>query len=486
MEAIWKENITLKKREQAVGCFEREIVVIGGGMTGLLTALELKRAGKKVVVLEAGRIAGGQTGHTTAKITSQHGLCYDRLFHRVGADEARCYWEANRAAIDEYRHLVEEYNIDCDFKCLSSYLYTTGDDSVLRNEEQALRSLGIPMKIVKSTELPFEVTRAICFEHQAQFHPLKWIAGFAGELEIYEESPVRRLEQVTCEPDEGQENAGQNGRIQTRVYTDRACVTAQAIVIATHYPVWNLPGFYFLRQHQERSYVVALEGCRELQGMYYSADVGGFSLRSAGPYLLLGGASHRTGKQRGEEYEILRKAAKAYFPKARIVGQWAAQDCMPHDGLPFIGRYSLCKKNWYVATGYHKWGMSFSMVAALLLTDYITGKENTWAELFSPQRLLVKAGIGNFLADVGESVVGLTAGWCWPGTKVVHRKQDESPNRQLESAKEQRMCLRCTHLGCKLNWNEEEASWDCPCHGSRYDENGILLDEPAQENLRRL
>lgn len=193
MEAIWKENITLKKREQAVGCFEREIVVIGGGMTGLLTALELKRAGKKVVVLEAGRIAGGQTGHTTAKITSQHGLCYDRLFHRVGADEARCYWEANHAAIDEYRHLVEEYNIDCDFKCLSSYLYTTGDDSVLRNEEQALRSLGIPMKIVKSTELPFEVTRAICFEHQAQFHPLKWIAGFAGELEIYEESPVRRL-----------------------------------------------------------------------------------------------------------------------------------------------------------------------------------------------------------------------------------------------------------------------------------------------------
>lgn len=451
MKSLWEETVQIPKRQTAEGLYEREVVVIGAGITGILTAWQLQRAGKQVAILEAGRIAGGQTGRTTAKITSQHGLLYSRLAGNMGYTYARLYAEANQQAIEEYERIISEKGIDCDFQRMPSYLYSAENEELLQKEAETAAALGILAEFVKTAELPFRIAGAVRFANQAQFHPLKFILALAGELEIFENSPVKSVEGA-------------------QVCTDKAMFMANQVVFATHYPIRDVPGFYFLRQHQERSYVVALKGCRPMQGMYASADAGGLSLRSAGDVLLLGGNSHRTGKNRqGGAYGSLKAAAYKYFPGAEVLACWSAQDCMPHDEVPFIGRYALNRKNWYVATGYQKWGMTSAMTAALLLADMITEKENAYGKLFTPQRIRPRAARANFWTDVRESVKGLMEGAFHP--------MDSS------GKKEEKICARCTHLGCKLTWNPDEKSWDCPCHGSRFHEDGRLLDEPAQKDL---
>ena len=475
MKSIWEKEVELSAtdRKSRMDCVSgrygeggirtkepdavrKDIIVIGAGMTGLLTAYFLQSRGRKVTVLEAGQIAGGQTGRTTAKITSQHGMFYSKLIQNVGMERALLYAKANEEAIREYAQMIWRYKISCDFERLPSYLYFMQGDTVGQLQKEAVEAvrLGLPAHFVERLDLPFETCGAVCFDNQAQFHPLKFLKVIAHELEIYEHTPVRKV-RGNC------------------VYTSKGMLTANKIVFATHYPIADVPGFYFLRQHQERSYVVALEGCKKLGGMYYTEDTNGLSLRSHGDILLLGGSSHRTGKNvGGGAYDTLRAAATKYFPEGREVAHWSAQDCMPHDGIPFIGQYAWGKQDWYVATGYKKWGMSTSMIAAKLLADKITGVENPYERLFAPQRCLLKAGCGNFLLDAGESVKGLAGGWL---TKRGGKDWNHV-NGELHPP-------RCSHLGCELKWNPDEKSWDCPCHGSRYDEDGGKLDEPTRKDL---
>lgn len=448
MNSLWNAETEIERRAAAVGYYERDVVVIGAGMTGILTAWYLQKAGRRVAVLEAGRIACGQTGRTTAKITAQHGMIYSTLAEKVGEKCAGLYAEANRKALEEYRRIIAENDIDCDLQNLPAYLYSTDNPELLKREAEAACAAGIPAKLVPGVELPFDTVGAVCFEDQAQFHPLKFIKRLAEDLEIFENSSVQMVK----------------GK---RVFTNQAEFLAGKIVFATHYPIRNVPGFYFLRQHQERSYVVALAGCKPLSGMYISADEDGLSLRSVGDILLLGGNAHRTGENRsGGAYGSLRGAACKHFPMGRVIAQWSAQDCMPHDQIPFIGKYSVFRRDWYVATGYQKWGMTTSMIAALLLTDMITGVKNPWTKLFSPRRLHIYAGFRNFVEDIIVSVHGLYMGWFHPET--------EQPKPAF---------ARCTHMGCKLHWNPDEKSWDCPCHGSRYDADGVRLDEPARKDM---
>ncbi|MCM1056932.1 MAG: FAD-dependent oxidoreductase [Firmicutes bacterium] len=452
MESLWESTTRIPGRKPAEGLYERDVVVIGAGMTGILTAWQLQKAGKRVAVLEAGRIGAGQTGRTTAKITSQHGMIYSRLLREIGQRKARLYAEANQKAIEAYEHIIKENGIDCDFERLPAYLYSTLDRTGLCAEAAAASALGIDAHEAEIRELPFTAVGAVCFENQAQFHPLKFIRALAAKLEIYENSPARSIgSQIVC--------------------TDRARFLTKSVVLATHYPLRDVPGFYFLRQHQERSYVVALKDCEPLHGIYYSVDAAGLSLRSAGDVLLLGGNAHRTGESRkGGGYGSLKAAACKFYPQAEIVHMWAAQDCMPHDGVPLIGRYSRWHPNWYVATGYGKWGMTSAMAAALLLTDMITGKRNPWESLFAPGRIRPEAGRDKFRTDVKVSVNGL-----WKGA---------TRSRERCRCGEGEFQARCTHMGCKLIWNPHEKSWECPCHGSRFDGAGRILDGPAQRPLK--
>ncbi|MBO5209351.1 MAG: FAD-dependent oxidoreductase [Lachnospiraceae bacterium] len=428
---------------------KREIIVIGAGMAGLLIAYYLKKQGKDVLVLEANAVASGQTGRTTAKITSQHALKYHKLMQSMDVKKAMLYARANEEAIAEYERLIREEKIECRFKRVPAYLYTSQNPGLLKQEAEAASLLGIDAFFTTETELPFEVTGAVCFRNQAQFSPMEFVKYIAAKLEIMEHTKVIRIR-------------------GNRLITESGEFLAEKIIMATHYPIRNVPGFYFMREHQERSCVLELASCDKtvgsypLEGMYYGIDSDGLSFRQAGENLLLGGGSYRTGENEyGGTYEKLVQAAKQYFPECKEVSRWSAQDCMPHDGIPFIGRFSVFTPNLYVATGFQKWGMTTSMVAAMLLRDMICGIENPYAKLFAPQRFLIRAATGNFLKDVGMSVKGLVKGF-------FHKKAP-----------------RCAHMGCELVWNPDEQSYDCPCHGSRYDADGKLLDNPSVHDLQR-
>ncbi|MGN0166088.1 MAG: FAD-dependent oxidoreductase [Lachnospiraceae bacterium] len=484
MESVWRKqipNITAQKETMSggtsglPGILHFDVIVIGTGMSGLLTAYYLQKEGLKVMVLEAKTIASGQTEKTTAKVTSQHDLKYHKLIKTVGVKKAWMYARANEEAIREYERLIREEEIPCDWKRVPAYLYSTRNDEPLKKEAEAALRLGIKARFTRETELPFSVEGALCFPNQAQFSPLAFLKHIAGQLMVLENTKVLDI----------------NGH---KVKTEKGIFSAEHIVAATHYPLLNLPGFYFLRQHQERSYVLALSGCKHFEGMYYGIEKNGLSFRQAGEYLLLGGGGHRTGEnQQGGAYDLLLGDARRYFPHCREAARWSAQDCMPHDGIPFIGKYSVFTPQLYVITGFQKWGMTSSMVAAILLRDMICGTDNPYEPLFTPQRMNFRGGFPNLVHDVGISVKGLwkgafhcpkETGASLPkghgGIVTVNRKRyacyrDEQGMLHCISA-------RCPHMGCELSWNPDEKTWDCPCHGSRFDADGNLLDNPAKKD----
>ena len=502
--SVWSESAGSAARPPLEGELSVDAAVIGGGLAGILTAHFLSRTGLRVAVLERGRIGGGQTSGTTAKITSQHGLIYHRLIEQFGEETARGYAAANQQAIGEYAALIEELHIDCDFRRRPAFLYTTENPALLAREHEAAARLGIASSLVTETGLPFPVAAALRFEAQACFHPLKFLYAVAEPLEIYERTAVLRVE-------------------DDRVLTSRGTVTAKHIFFCCHYPFQNVPGYYFMRMHQERSYVIALApeknggasggskpgssasenpepespaaGGGIPEGMYLGIDPDGLSFRPSGDMLLLGGGSHRTGENRaGGRFAKLRQAAADYYPSLREIAAWSAQDCITLDSIPYIGRFSSSTPNWYVATGFGKWGMTSSMAAALLLTGLIRDGAHPWEPVFSPQRFSLSAS-GKTLAqemlhaakDLSRRVFSPPRGEVDALPKghggVVELDGEKCGVYKDENGELFVVSIRCPHLGCQLEWNPDEKSWDCPCHGSRFDYRGRLLDEPAQQGI---
>ncbi len=477
MESLWHATCSIQPREALRKNLRVDVAVIGGGMAGVLTAYLLTQQGARCVVLEAERIGGGVTGNTTAKVTSQHGLCYDTLLTLSGQETAQSYLSANQAAIERYRGLVREQNIDCGWEDLPSYVYALDGVDRLAKEQRALEQLHFAASLTRKTALPFPVKAALRFERQGQFHPLKFLRHIAQGLEIYEQTPVTDVLGHTA-------------------VTPLARVRADRIVVATHYPFINAPGYFFLRMHQERSYVLALDRAPHLDGMYLDANPQGLSFRNAEGCLLLGGAGHRTGENRtGGHYRALSRAANRYFPLSREVRRWSAQDCMPQDSVPFIGRYSPAAPGLYVATGFHKWGMTGSMVAAMLLSDRLTGHRMPWADAFSPHRFRPAASIPALAVDGVKSVKGLSKGYFGSASArlddipkghggVVRYAGEKLGAYRDENGEVFLVTVKCPHLGCELSWNPDEKTWDCPCHGSRFDYRGNLIGNPAMKGIR--
>ncbi len=432
MESLWQRTCALPRFPRLQHDLKTGVLIIGGGLAGLLCAYRLHEAGVPYALVEAERICGGVSGGTTAKLTAQHGLIYDKLVRRFGIELAKQYYDANTRALEMYRTLCG--GIDCDFSETDTCIYSLDRPQKLQKELAVLQKLGAVAELDPTPALPFPTAGAIRFLRQAQFHPLKFVRAIAAGLHIYEQTPVRAFD-------------------GTRYQTDGGTITAEKAIVTTHFPLFNKHGAYFLKLYQHRSYVLALENARPVDAAYMDERKTGVSLRNAGPLLLLSGGAHRTGKQGGGWAELERFAGK-YYPDAQIKYRWAAQDCMTPDDVPYIGRYSPKTPGLFVTTGFNKWGMTSSMVAADLLCDLVQDRQNPYERLFSPSRSILRAQVA------GNAVQAV----CNLLTPTVPR---------------------CPHMGCALKWNRQEHSWDCPCHGSRFTQEGRLLNDPATGDLKR-
>jgi len=430
-ESIWKTNINIKKFPKLDSNIEVDIAIIGGGMAGLLTAFFLEKENVDYVLLEGKSIAEGTTCNTTAKITAQHGLIYSDIINKYGINHAKQYLSANLKALDRYKFLCAK--IDCDFELKDSYLYSKTDKSKLLNEIESLKVLEYEAEYVKEIPLPFENVGAVKFKSQAQFNPMKFINNISNKLNIFENTFVEKICNQT-------------------IYANGYTVKAKKIIITTHFPFINRHGNYFLKMYQNRSYCIAFEDGVNLNGMYMDEDKKGFSFRNYGNYLIVGGSSHKTGCN-GKNINNLRSFINEKYPNSKEKFAWAAQDCITLDSIPYIGNYSALTPDLFVATGFNKWGMTSSMVAAELLCDLILNKKNENEKLFSPSRTIFHPQL---IMNILES-----------GKNLLKFKKP-----------------RCSHLGCALNWNAAEHTWDCPCHGSRFDNNGNVLENPATKNIQ--
>ena len=496
MESLWiettKNKINLKSLE---GDEETEICVIGGGLFGLTTAYYLTKCGKKVIVLEKGEIGSKVSGNTTGKITSQHDLFYAHLIDDYGEEYAKKYLEANEKAIENIKQIIKEEQIDCDFSMQKSYVYTTKEDEVLeiQKEVEAVNKLGKNAKFVDKIDLPIKIKGAIEFDGQAQFHPRKYMLGLANSIikqnKIYQYTTVTDVEK--------------NGE-KYNVYTDKGTVEAKYVVIASHFPIINMPGFYFVKMYQSTSYLIAIETESQLpQGMYINVKEPMYSFRTANcngkEVLLIGGVGNKTGEpiEDNSHYEKLEKKAKEMYPDCKVLYRWNTRDCISLDKIPYIGEFSNLMKNVYVGTGFKKWGMTSTNVAANIVVDKIMKNENKYEEIFTATRIKPiknRWEVENMLKQTVNSIA-LNKFKIEPYS-IEQIKNDNAAiieingdnvgvykdiNGEIYAVKP-----NCSHLGCLLSWNNLDKTWDCPCHGSRFDYMGRNIYEPAIKNLEKI
>ncbi len=431
MKSIWNENIQKLQFNSLEGDIKTDVLIIGGGMCGVLCAYMLKQSGVDCVLAEADRICGGITNGTTAKITFQHGLIYDKIINKYGVEKASVYYHSQKESTEKLQTIARDG--DCDYNMCNSFVYSINNRSLIEKEVEALGKIGCNAEYSETTELPFPVAGAVKVSNQGNFHPLKLAYTLAKDLKIYENTKVIELKPHTA-------------------ITNRGTIEASKIIVTTHFPFINKHGGYFLKMYQHRSYVLGLKNVPTIKDMYVDEANDGLSFRKHNDILLLGGGSHRTGSKGGNWAELERVARK-YYPGSAEVSRWATQDCMTLDSIPYIGQYSKSTPDLYVATGFNKWGMSSSMVSAMILTEMIQGRKSEYADVYSPSRSVFHPQLA---LNMFESIKGLI-----------------TPTAP-----------RCPHMGCALKYNRQEHSWDCPCHGSRFEENGKLINNPATDDKR--
>jgi glycine/D-amino acid oxidase-like deaminating enzyme/nitrite reductase/ring-hydroxylating ferredoxin subunit len=482
------------ERPQLDGDVDAEVCVIGGGIVGITTAALLQDAGVRTVLLEANRLACGVSGFTTAKVSSQHGLVYARLRSRFGRDGAATYGDANQAALEWMATRVEHDGIECDWRRRPSYAYLTEDRATAEQEADAAIEAGLPASLVEETGLPYEVAAAVRFDDQAEFHVRKYLlalvealAGPEGGCRIFEHS---RAVEVDTDED-------------CVVKTPGGRVTANQVVVATHYPFLDR-SLAFARVHPQRSYAIL---CRIAgvppEGMFISADSPTRSIRGVPlegeELLLVGGEGHRTGTggDTEERYGRLEAFARKHWDVRSIDYRWSAQDNTTVDQVPYVGPITPRADRVFMATGFAKWGMTGGTAAGLLLCDLLLGYDNPWAGLFDPNRLTLRASAVRLVKE--NAVAGLR----FVGDRITKRGSRSIEHLQPGEADIVRLAGEtvaayrdddgvlvavspsCTHLGCRVNWNRAERSWDCPCHGSRFTPAGEVLQGPAVHRLER-
>jgi glycine/D-amino acid oxidase-like deaminating enzyme/nitrite reductase/ring-hydroxylating ferredoxin subunit len=465
-----------------------DVAVVGGGIVGVTAALRLAESNVRVALIEGDRVGRGVTGHTTAKLSSLHGLTYARLRRRHGDSTARAYGALNEAGIETVVQQIAEHAIECDLERKANLTYAESPDLVqeIEAEVEAARALGLPASQSGETDLPFAVAAAVRFSDQADFHPYRYLTGLARAAEeagvqIFEGSRVVGLE-------------GSSPRLKAG-----PVIRSERTILATGIPFADR-GLMFARCHPERSYALALRVRDRLpRGMYLSADEPVRSVRAHpfedGERLIVAGESHRTGAgDEADRYRALEEWARERWDVEAVEHRWSAQDNMPVDGLPFIGRLWPLSDRVLFATGFRKWGLAMGTAAARLLADLATGEKPDDLRPFEPERLNPAAAAGEFISHNLVSAADFVVDRVRPHTADVTLAPDEgrivrsglglaAVYRDAEGAVHAHSA-RCTHLGCIVRWNSAERSWDCPCHGSRFGaESGEVLQGPAVRSL---
>lgn len=487
---------TLEKDEIA------DVCVIGGGIVGAVTAYLLTNKGLNVIVLEKDKICMGVTANSTAKLTSQHGLFYKYLEKEYGLNFAKSYLESNEQGIQLAEEIIKKENINCDFEKKDAYVFATNISEIekVKQEIDILNKIGFNAEYIENIKIPAEnVIGSIKFKNQAQFNARKYTIQLFDRIsqnrgKIFENSKVEKIEKI------GEKYAIRSGRNK---------VIAKNVVISTHYPIKNFPGIYFSKMYQDKTYAIAVDIGEEeneniIDGMYIQSCEPVISFRTAkynGKNLLIvAGSGHKTGQTNvkiEDNFINLENYVKKYYPKAKVMFKWSTEDCVTLDKIPYIGKFSNFLPNIYVATGFKKWGMSTAHVAAKIISDLILKKESKYANIYTATRLEPIRNIKEFGNILKESTNSLFLNKIKPayaiyddiklgeggvvdinGKKVGIYKRDDGKVFAVKPY--------CGHLGCLVSWNNLEKTWDCPCHGSRYDYMGNIITEPTVNNLCRI
>ncbi len=485
---------------------QADVLVIGGGLCGILTAHALWKKGvTSLAVIDASDFqSGGVTRGTTAKVTAQHGLIYARLAKQQGAAEARLYADVNQAAIDEIEALAVSIPASYFTRC-DSTVFTIDPNKIgeIEQEMEACRRAGLPVEYVEQAEeLPFPIAAGVKMANQAHMHPLGLMAGLIEQMAA---GGVQFYSHTLALPHESGDMPGVVHTADPLSMQKTGSIRTDTVVLANHFPLMDKHGLWFSRIFQERSYAVAIEQVEPIQNIYWGAETGPYSFR---PFdfgerkgIILVGCGHKTGHETDRShFKPLQEAAAQWYPGGQITATWSAQDGVSPDGMPYIGRYKqldgVLANRVYMAAGFNKWGMTTSMVAANIISDAILGKEHPAARLFSPSRFDPMAKAKDYIvenADMAASLVGgllkipqETIDGISPGQGAVVLVD----NRKVGVFKDQEGRIHtihphCTHMGCVLEFNPDECSWDCPCHGSRFDVEGRVLNNPANRPLEK-
>ena len=466
--SIWKDNIELPKFNKLNKDINVDVLIIGGGMTGVSTLYHLKESGFKVALVEQNEIGMGVTANTTGKVTYLQDKIYNELLKNFDFDIASLYLKSQMDATDLIINIINENNIDCDLEKAKSYVYTDKEDEISKLKELKVFLEKNDINVINDKLELVDSKYVVGVDDTYLFHPLKFIKGMLKEFdyaEVYEDTSIKKIEKE------------KNKYI---CYTDDFKISTTWVVIASHYPYFNLPFLFPIKGSLEKSYVSASKKKIENVSLisYYKPVV---SIRKYLDYMIYLGLSDNlvNNIEDGNNYKILEEKLSKYGVKPEYL--WSNIDIMTNDSLPYVGEIN---HNMYIGTGYNTWGMTNGVLSGKIISDLILDKNNEYKELFNPKRVNALM-FGKGVIDGVYSAIGYVKGYLTDDDFISYKRHDgkEIAIYRDKEGLEHKVYTKCPHMGCRLNFNQVEKTWDCPCHASRFDIDGKVISGPSNYDI---
>lgn len=476
MKSIWTNYLPTKKYDKITENLTRDIVVVGGGIAGICAAYCLAESGKKVTLIERNTILSGVTVNTTAHLTYIHGYNVADIYDKSTENAAK-FVESQKFALDKIEQIISKESIDCDFKKVDGYIYTFNNKDKLKHLYDVYKNLGVEAEWIENHNiLGFGTAAAIKLTNQGIFNPVKFASAIIKDIEIYENSIVTEIDTK-----------------KKIIYANGYVIQAKSIIVATNFPIVVVPGYYFLKEYKSTSYAVITPSSHDIDTIYQGDEDNGITFRGSADGVIIGGLDHRTGRLDSvNKFNRLQEISNKYF-NAQITNKWLANDCITNDGIPLVGKLSKSRQNIYVITGFNKWGMLNSMVSGQIIADAVNNVSNPYAKLFCPSRK--KVSLFHCITNIFVTIANLlikplnlfvpsykklpqnTGKIVWYKGKIKAVYKDSKGQLHICQSK-------CSHLKCKLAFNSQALSWDCPCHGSRFTIDGDVITAPAVESIK--